>query len=179
MKINKKHWFSVVPLLILIVFLMYLQKDHYSYLTENSINELKNKENIEILDYKIVNDVKEPFAYVFYKKENKLGSYIVRVIDNKPVYNIDFSINEDTADEIQAFGVSTGYPYAMIRINDEKILGNGEFIRFSFGNEKEYQVTLKDNKREYMFVGSYNEGYNQSASLEVIDKNSNIIYQDW
>lgn len=180
MKYNKYFYYFVgFSLLILFLFILYQQKVSYNELTNDSIEELRIKENIEILDYEIINNVKEPFAIVFYKKGYRIGSYSLKIINNKLVSNMEFLINEDINQSIQTFGRSSGYPYQLIRINDERFLEIGNYILFSFGNENKYRVTIKDNRKNYIIIGSYKESENQTAYLEVLDKNHEIIYKEW
>lgn len=178
MKANKYGAVAILLFISIIVLMMYIEKDRYSEVTEDMIHEVSNIENLEILDYKIVNDGDKHFAYIFYEQLNKIGAYLVVVKNGKLMYNTDLIIGSDNKLKVQSLGIRSGYPYEVIRIHDEEILNSGRVLLFSFGNKKQHRLEVHRDKKDYLIVGDYGEADASSSSLFILDKDDQVIYQE-
>lgn len=65
-----------------------------------------------------------------------MGAYVLRVINNKLDYGMNFMMNADNNKPIQIFGSRTGFPYIMIQINDDHLLKEGNYIYATFNQVK-------------------------------------------
>ncbi|GBK66016.1 hypothetical protein PbDSM24746_60200 [Paenibacillus macerans] len=176
---NTRYLRGFILLLLLSLFtLIYLsQKESYSKISDIHIEQLKEKESIEILDVKKNNDLDKPFAFVFYKKGYKIGAYTVRVINNKLNYDMDFIINADNNKPVQVFGVRTGFPYLMIQINDDNLLKKGNYIYASFNQKKWHQLNLENLKRSYIISGDYDEASTGRSSVQIYNEKKELIFE--
>ncbi|MBM6995694.1 hypothetical protein IM700_008445 [Paenibacillus sp. DXFW5] len=165
-------------LLLSLTLLVYLtQREFYSPISDLHIQQLQEKENIEILDVKMNNEVDKPFAYVFYKRGVKIGACAVRVINQKLDYDMDLMLNEDDRKPVQVFGIQTGYPYLMIRIHDDQLLQDGSFIQASFNQDNWHRIKMDSSRRNYIVLGDYDEADQGRLSVQIYNKNKEVIFE--
>lgn len=152
-------------------------RDTYSKISDLHIQQLSEKEHIEILDVAMKNDLDKPFAYVYYKRGVKVGAYYLSVINEKLVYGVDFMLNEDEDKPVQVFGVRTGYPYLMIQINDDHLLHEGNQIYATFNQNKWHRLDIDRSKRNYIVTGDYDEASDGRSSVQIYNAKRKLIFE--
>ncbi|MGG3452704.1 hypothetical protein [Paenibacillus rhizolycopersici] len=177
-----KKWYiqglAFLCFLLILCLVFLLQRESYSKITNIQIEQLKKTESIEILDVKINNDDKKPYAYVFYKRGYSIGACTLRVINNRLDYHMDLMINEDPSKPVQIFGVRTGFPYQMIQINDDKLLKEGNYIHATFNQKKWHRLKIEALKRNYIISGDYDEGSTGRSSVEIYNREKQLIFEN-
>lgn len=177
----KYNWYLggfVLLLLLSLSTLIYLsQRESYSQISDLHIEQLQEKEHIEILDVKINNGLDKPFAYVFYKRGYKIGACIVRVINKKLEYGMDLMLNEDNSKPVQVFGIRTGYPYLMIQINDDHLLKEGRYIYATFNQTKWHQFNMDGSRRNYIVSGDNDEASDGRSSIQIYNEKKELIFE--
>jgi hypothetical protein len=177
----KKKWFlqglALLLLFSLLALIHFSQRDSYSKISDLHIQQLSEKEHIEILDVEMKNDLDKPFAYVFYKRGVKVGAYYLSVINDKLVYGMDFMLNEDEDKPVQVFGIRTGYPYLMIQINDDHLLKEGDQIYATFNQNKWHRLDIDSSKRNYIVSGDYDEASDGRSSVQIYNAKKEMIFE--
>lgn len=166
----------LLPLSIFTLFFL-AQRESYAKITDLHIKQLKEIENIEILDVKKNNELNRPFALVFYKRGVKIGACIVEVINKKLEYSMDFMINVDHNDPVQIFGVRTGFPYLMIQINDDHLLKDSNYFNATFNQKEWHRVNIENLKRNYIISGEYDEASTGRSSVQIYNKKKELIFE--
>ncbi|GJM78428.1 hypothetical protein HMSSN139_09240 [Paenibacillus sp. HMSSN-139] len=176
----KKKWFlqglALLLLFSLLALILFSQRDSYSKISDIHIQQLSEKEQIEILDVAMRNELDRPFAYVYYKRGVKVGAYYISVINDKLVYGMDFMLNEDTGSPVQVFGIRTGYPYLMIQINDVHLLQEGNQIYATFNQTKWHRLDIDHTKRNYMITGDNDEASKGRSSVQIYNADHELIF---
>lgn len=179
MKSSKIRLITLILCIGIFSLIIYLQRDKYSEVSKDLIYDVATRENFKILDYEIKNDVERPFAYVFFERRYKIGVYWIMVKNNKLNYGESLIMGVSSKNKVETIGISSGYPYELIRIHDQDILNKGKVLLFSFGNKKQHQLSMNKNKKDYMIVGDFEEGLQSSSpSLVIFDENDQIIYEE-
>ncbi len=154
-----------------------LQRDSYSQISDLHIQQFSELEVLEVLDYKINNEVDQPFAYIFYKRGVKIGAYWLRIMNDKMVYGADLVVNENKEQPVEILGVQTGFPYLMIQVHDEQLLQEGKYIYATFDYRKWHRLDIEEGKRAYAVVGDYGEGTMGDSSVLIYNQEQQIIYE--
>lgn len=179
MRNYKNHLIIIILCIGIFSLIIYFLRDKYSEVSKDLIYEVAARENFKILDYEIMNDVERPFAYIFFERRYKIGVYWIMVKNNKLNYGESLIMGVSSKNKVETIGISSGYPYELIRIHDKDILNKGKVILFSFGNKKQHQLSMNKNKKDYMIVGDYEEGIQSSSpSLVILDEKDQIIYEE-
>lgn len=178
--LKKKGFLQGLALLLLfslLALIYFAQRDSYSKISDLHIQQLSEKEHIEILDVAMRNELDKPFAYVYYKRGVKVGAYYISVINDKLVYGMDLMLNEDQDSPVQVFGIRTGYPYLMIQINDDRLLQEGNQIYTTFNQNKWHRLDIDRSKRNYIVTGDYDEASDGRSSVQIYNANHESIFE--
>lgn len=182
MKMFKKKWhllgFITLLLISLSALFLLLQRETYSKITDLHIEQLREKENIEVLDVVKNNDLDKPFAFVSYKQGYKIGAYVVRVINEKLEYGINIMDNVDSNKPVQVYGSRTGFPMLMVQINDDNLLSEGTYIYVTFNQEKWHRLDMEKLKRNYIISGGYDEASTGRSSVQIYNGNHEVIFEN-
>lgn len=181
MKMFKKKWYLLGFILMLLISLsvifLLLQRETYSKITDLHFEQLREKENIEVLDVVKNNDLEEPFAFVSYKQDQKIGAYVVRVINEKLEYGINIMNSVDPSKPVQVHGSRTGFPMLMVQINDDNLLSKGTYIYATFNQEKWHRLSMEKVKRNYIISGDYDEASIGRSSVQIYNGNNEVIFE--
>ncbi|WP_059049177.1 hypothetical protein [Paenibacillus senegalimassiliensis] len=162
---------------LLIVLVPFLQRDSYSKISDLHIQQLSELEVLEVLDYKINNEMDKPIAYIFYKRGVKVGAYWLRIKNDEMEYGADLMQNENKEKSVQVFGVRTGFPYLMIQIHDKQLLQEGKYIYATFNQKTWYRLDIEEGKRAYTLAGNYDEGAEGNSFVLIYNQEQQIIYE--
>lgn len=168
---------GLLLIVLLMVLVPLLQRDSYSKISDVHIQQLSELEFLEVLDYKINNEVDKPFAYIFYKRGVKVGAYWLRIKNDEMEYGADLMLNENRKESVQVFGIRTGFPYLMIQIHDKQLLQEGKYIYATFNQKTWHRLDIEEGKRAYTLVGNYDEGSEGNSSVLIYNQEQQIIYE--
>ncbi len=181
MKMFKKKWYLLGFIIMLLVSLsaifLLLQRETYSKIMDLHIEQLREKENIEVLDVVKNNDLEEPFAFVSYRQRQKIGAYVVRVINERLEYGINIKNSVDPSKPVQVYGSRTGFPMLMVQINDDNLLSEGTYIYVTFNQEKWHRLDMEKLKRNYIISGDYGEASIGRSSVQIYNGNHEMIFE--
>lgn len=156
-----------------------LKSGEYVHVTNEEIAEIIKKEKIEILGIKNLTADGASITILPYKSDDEIGIIEASNKEGKLDYRKSQFVRMMT-DRVFTMGTNTGFYYAVVFINDKKILNEMSKLKIHFqeGNFKE--VNKVDNSTSGFVIGKEkgkrNVKDNNPRKIEVFNESGIVIY---
>ncbi|WP_152663537.1 hypothetical protein [Paenibacillus wulumuqiensis] len=168
----------IVALIVVIIIGIYISQSTYQRVDDESIQTIVQKENLVLLDSKIMDTDSSSFAVIYYQDQNQLGTGIITISGKTPKLAKELEIAEQHDQPVQYLGTKSGYPYVGITIHDKEILKYAKTITLKLPDQKPQVKNVQKPQSSFLFVGTKSlQNSSNHLQYEIKNDTGEILYE--